>query len=135
MIKRIYSTKNECVEYYMEQFDCFPSDVLRLEDLYNLTDGNLTDGFGFRFFEWDEEEQEMVLTGPPMWNTWFIPRDSICTHFIENHEEEVAKCGFTIINYDGVFFALGVNGCGYSFKDAHFKPLYELEGLKWHDEE
>lgn len=132
MIKRIYSTKSECVEYYMEQFDCFPSGVLELEGNYNLYTCNTK---GFRFSEWDEEEQEMVFTGPPMWNTWFIPRDSICRQFIESHEEEVAKCGFTIINYGGVFFALGVNGCGYSFKDAHFKPLYELEGLKWHDEE
>lgn len=129
MITRTYKTKNECVEYYMEQFDCFPSDVLRLEDNDNCGEEI------FSFYSWDDEISELMPTCLPMWNTWFIPRDSLCTHFIENHEEEVAKCGFTIIYYYGVFFALGVDGGGYSFKDAHFKPLYELEGLKWHDEE
>ena len=129
MITRTYKTKDECVEYYMEQFDRFPSDVLNLEDNYNCG------GETFSFYSWDDEILELMPTCLPMWNTWFIPRDSFCIHFIENHEEEVAKCGFTIINYDGVFFALGVDGCGYSFKDAHFKPLYELEGVKWHDEE
>lgn len=114
----------------MEQFDCFPSIVLHLGDNYN--EGNVGT---FSFYPWDDEILEMRPACLPMWNNWFIPRDLICRDFIENHEEEVAKCGFTIIYYDGEFFALGVNGCGYSFKDTHFKPLYELEGLKWHDEE
>lgn len=132
MIKNIYKTKDECVRYYMDQFDLFPSNVLELGDNYNL---DTYDWQGFCFSEWDEEEQEMVFASPPMWNNWFIPRDLLCRDFIENHEEEVSKCGFTIINYDGEFFALGVDGCGYSFAEAHFKPLYELEGLKWHDEQ
>lgn len=130
MIKRIYKTLDECVEYYIDQFDRFPSYVIDTEELINTYDWEF---WGMENAEDDKEVYTYVSL--PMWNTWYIPRDICCRGFIEENEEAVAKCGFTIIKHNGVFFALGVNGCGYSFKDAHFKPLYELEGLKWHDNE
>lgn len=130
MIKRIYCTEDECVEYYMEQFDRFPSYVIDTEELVSSFDWEY---LGMESV-YDDEEETYTYVSMPAWSTWFIPRDSCCRAFIEGNEEEVAKCGFTIIKHEGEFFALGVDGVGYSFKEAHFKPLYELEGLKWHDE-
>ena len=69
-----------------------------------------------------------------LWGTWFIP----CApeaEWIEEHKEEVADCGFTLIfdADDHGLFALGVDGAGYSFLIKHFLPLYRARGLQWHD--
>lgn len=70
----------------------------------------------------------------PMWNTWFIPR-GFTRDWIERHEEEAMDCGFTLIYNDGDLFAIGVDGAGYSFRDAHFTQLYDAMGMHWHDED
>lgn len=131
MIKRIYKTKDDCVDYFMEhEFDCFPSEVLSYPyddfSYWGYTDGVCEDE--------EVELEEYDYVDIPMWNTWFIPSRYV-EEFIAMHPETVADCGFTIIydSFDNVF-ALGVDGAGYSFHDAHFKPLYDAMGLKWHDE-
>lgn len=125
MIKRIYKTKEECVDYFVNsEFDCFPSNVLTYpyDDYYFM--GNNADG------EYDD------LDDMPMWNVWFIPSEFVW-RFIERNPEKVADCGFVIIydNSNGAPFALGVDGCGYSFRDAHFSKLYDAMGLRWHDDD
>ena len=73
---------------------------------------------------------------PPMWGTYFTPDDMLDEEWILDHMEEVAECGFTIIqNHENGFVALGVDGAGYSFYDAHWIPLYKARGLKWSDED
>lgn len=132
-IKREYKTKEECVDFYINEcFDSFPSWVV-------------TDQPNF-FEEWDfqgrldeeeaeEQESEYGYVNVPMWNTWFIPNDSFLIRFIEQNPEKVMDCGFTLIyDKDGDLFALGIDSMGYSFKEAHFTPLYDAEGLHWHDE-
>ena len=84
--------------------------------------------------EAEEQESKYGYVGVPMWSTWFIPSDSCLIRFIEENPEKVMDCGFTIIYYKGELFALGVDGCGYSFRDTHFTRLYDAEGLHWHDE-
>lgn len=139
MIKREYKTKEECVKLFVEEdFDCFPSWVA-----IDPTQGASEywyEHWTFRGILDDEESEEQDgetygYVNVPMWNTWFIPRDSVNIHWIETHEEQVMDCGFTLIYNDDELFALGVDGCGYSFVDAHFAPLYDAQGLKWHDED
>ena len=138
MIKREYKSKSECVNLFIEEdFDTFPSWV--------VTDVNL--GANETWFEhWDfkgkldeeeaeEQEEEYGYVDVPMWSTWFIPRDSANIHWIETHEEKTMDCGFTLIYNEGELFALGVDGCGYSFADTHFTRLYDAQGLKWHEED
>lgn len=68
----------------------------------------------------------------PMWGTLF-ECDSWDSKFILNHIKEVQDIGFIIIDgLEELNVCLGVKGAGYSFKDAHFEPLYDLLGLKWH---
>ena len=133
MIKREYKTKEECVGLYIDEgFNVFPSWVVTEQP-------NFWEKWSFKGIldeeEAEEQESEYGYVGVPMWSTWFIPNDSAITWFIEENPEKVMDCGFTLIyDKDGDFFALGVDGCGYSFKDAHFTPLYDAEGLHWHDE-
>lgn len=135
MIKREYKSKSDCVNFFInEDFDSFPSWV--------VTDtGNGANEYWFEYWSFkgklDDEEQgeEYGYVDVPMWNTWFIPRDSANIHWIETHEKETMDCGFTLIYNEGELFALGVDGCGYSFADTHFAALYDAQGLKWHDED
>ena len=132
-IKREYKTKEECVGLYIEEgFNEFPSWVVSEQpDFY--------DNWSFMAIldeeEAEEEGEEYGYTHPPMWSTWFIPNEICIRRFIEENPEEVMDCGFTIIyDSDDDVFALGVDGCGYSFRDTHFTRLYDAEGLHWHDE-
>ena len=67
----------------------------------------------------------------PMWNTlWEFP------NIDEDDAELVAKCGFEMyeLTEDGTIL-IGINGCGYSFYEAHWLPLYDAKGMCWHDTE
>ena len=131
-ITRTYETKEECLGLFMEQeFDRMPSWVVTEQDCWfeNWRFEGIADGED----TWmDVEEGEYGETHAPMWDTWFIPSDWV-TRFVNGHPETVADCGFTLIFNDGVLFALGVDGAGYSFKDAHFTRLYDAMGIKWHE--
>lgn len=132
-IKREYKTKEECVGLYIEEgFDAFPSWVVTEQpDFYEKWSFMAT----LDEEEAEEQEEEYGYTHEPMWSTWFIPNDLCIRRFIEENPEEVMDCGFTLIyDSDEDLFAIGVDGCGYSFKDTHFMRLYDAEGLHWHDE-
>ena len=127
-------TEIEAVERFINDwFDCFPAGEMRKK-------------FADTWFDaWEFLGNDYYGTyghvNEPMWNTWFIPAGGYTYGWIENHQEEVADCGFTIIINPGDYcgagslFAIGVDGCGYSFMNEHFLPLYRAMGLKWHDEE
>lgn len=138
MIKREYKSKSECINLFIEEdFDSFPSWVVT--DTDNGANEMWFEHWNFKGKldeeEAEEQEEEYGYVDVPMWNTWFIPRDSANVHWIETHEEETMDCGFTLIYNNGELFALGVDGCGYSFADTHFTRLYDAQGLKWHDED
>ena len=42
-------------------------------------------------------------------------------------------CG-TLVGAVASVFALGIDGAGYDFYDAHWVPLYRLRGFTWHKE-
>lgn len=128
-------TEMYAVERFINRFDLFPAGLLRdkfgdlwyeawaFEGLMNVEDA---DG--------EDEVGTYGVTHEPLWGTWFIP----CApeaEWIEEHKEEVADCGFTLIfdADDHGLFALGVDGAGYSFLIKHFLPLYRARGLQWHD--
>lgn len=71
----------------------------------------------------------------PMWGTLFECNDSWLGDTILEHKNEVEDIGFIILDgFDELNVCLGVAGAGYSFHDAHWTPLYDLLGYKWHDE-
>ncbi len=132
MIKRTYTTKSECVKLFMEEdFSAFPASIVfENRDWYDSWEfeGKVDE-------ECAEDGEEYGDVDVPMWGTWWIPRDSVNIRWIEEHREETMDCGFTLVYHEDELFALGVDGAGYSFLDAHFAPLYDAQGLKWHDSE
>ena len=71
----------------------------------------------------------------PMWSTvWQTV--GFQSEWIGRNLDKVANCGFEIYeaeDLDG--YIIGVNGAGYDFYEAHWVPLYEAQGLKWHNED
>lgn len=47
--------------------------------------------------------------------------------------KKMSECGFRIYEHDEWGYFFGIDGCGYSFYDEHWIPLYKKRGLQWHD--
>ena len=73
----------------------------------------------------------------PMWNNMWAFGESPDEYWVDNAGglEALAECGFRVYETDAYGYVFGIDGMGYSFKEEHFKPLYEARGLKWHKEE
>ncbi len=74
----------------------------------------------------------------PMWGTMWSFGDSADDYFLEREEYDgkriMSECGFRIYESDEFGYYFGIDGCGYSFYEAHWIPLYIKRGLHWHDE-
>jgi hypothetical protein len=73
------------------------------------------------------------LDYPACWGWMFHPECSFDEEWIRKHISEVEECGFLVYDSDETGILLGVDGCGYNFYDEHWKPLYKIRGLSWHD--
>lgn len=73
----------------------------------------------------------------PMWGTLWAFSDSCDNYWIEELGglQAMANCGFRIYEQEDYTYIFGIDGAGYDFYDAHWLPLYEARGLKWHKEE
>ncbi len=53
--------------------------------------------------------------------------------------QQLIECGWRVICPTGLFalpldgrILIGIDGVGYDFFEAHWEPLYDLLGYKWH---
>lgn len=82
---------------------------------------------------WEVEKEEPVLF--PMWGTVW-QTTGLLSDWVGDNLQTVANCGFEIYEAEDIDgYILGINGAGYDFYEKHWIPLYEAQGLKWHDEE
>lgn len=71
-----------------------------------------------------EREDEQSRYGFPFaWNTGWVVED---TYWLD----ELRSAGFLVYRYDGDAVIAGIDGGGYSFKGAHFAPLYAALAAK-----
>ena len=66
----------------------------------------------------------------PIWGTafWFED-DPLMTKFVEQEQDAINDAGFSILYDYGVNdfpLALGIDGAGYDFYEAHWSPLYDM---------
>lgn len=73
--------------------------------------------------------------GMPMWSCLWQACSKMVSRAIYKHREEIEDAGFLIYRDDEDDIYLGINGAGYDFYEAHWNRLYDIMGLKWHDEE
>lgn len=71
----------------------------------------------------------------PMWGTMWQFNNSCDDYWLEelNGLQAMSKCGFRIYYSEEFGYFFGIDGCGYDFYEAHWIPLYEARGLKWHE--
>lgn len=72
---------------------------------------------------------------PCGWGTLFSPKDPCDVRWFEQNAEEVSKLGIYVFESDLYGVLLGIDAGGFDFYEAYWVPLYELRGLKWHDQE
>ena len=105
-----------------EQVERFVRDNFENVSMW-LVNGN--DAFQNGEFWWGN-----VAEMEPMWSTafWF-EGNRLMYEFVEQEQERINDIGFSIL-YDGadgdVPLALGIDGAGYDFYEAHWRPLYDL---------
>lgn len=96
-----------------------------LTQRYEERDGRVFDTHEGEFVEdedadMDDLEREWrdTFCGFPFaWNTaWTLEG--------EHWTDELSAAGFLVYRYDGDTIIAGIDGGGYAFMDAHFKPLY-----------
>ena len=128
-----YATKKDACRAWVNEFNAIPQNMaLQRDDFYEDWDF-----FGKRSeYEIEDGEDEYGYVGVPMWGTFWMVDDWCDERWIDENRELVADLGFTICeNYENGWILLGIDGAGYDFYEAHWIPLYEARGLKWHEGE
>ena len=74
----------------------------------------------------------------PMWSTMWSFGDSCDEHWLDDRYGydgimAMSQCGFRIFKSEEFGYFFGIDGAGYDFYEAHWIPLYNERGLKWHD--
>lgn len=71
----------------------------------------------------------------PMWGTLWSFKDSADDYWLEEYDgiRLMSECGFRVYEHDEYGYFFGIDGCGYSFMEEHWLPLYLARGLQWHD--
>lgn len=72
----------------------------------------------------------------PMWGTLWAFSDSCEEYWLEELDglQAMANCGFRVYEQEDYGYIFGIDGAGYDFYEAHWLPLYEARGLRWHKE-
>ena len=80
------------------------------------------------------EEMEIEYDGHlPMWGTMWSFGESVDKYWLDDGGIELMSgCGFRIFKSEEFGYFFGIDGAGYDFYEAHWIPLYEERGLKWH---
>jgi hypothetical protein len=80
-------------------------------------------------------EYAVEKLGLPMWGTLWTFGESLDEEWARKNLEILRQCGFWVYDSDELGILIGIDGAGYDFYEAHWIPLYEARGLRWHDEE
>lgn len=65
----------------------------------------------------------------PIWNTLFEAKNEFMGKWIEKNADKLYKIGIGVISSTDTLNAMMfISGCGYSFYDAHWIPLFILKG-------
>lgn len=123
-----YGTIREATEVWVERFNTIPVGMIE-----QLMVDHPDEWEEVTIFEEDEEFSDCL----PVRGTIFS-FDSPCDDWWleeENGIEIMSKLGFRIYHHEEFGYFFGIDGCGYSFMDEHWIPLYKARGLHWHKEE
>ncbi len=119
-------TLREAAQEWVKGFNAIPTSMIAKlwqadpEDWEEVTDAD------------NEVENNDQL---PMWGTMWTFGESLDNDWLEEKDgiKQMSKCGFRIFKSEEFGYFFGIDGAGYDFYEAHWIPLYNERGLKWHD--
>lgn len=130
------------VEYNGFDFElkqCYDLEVIIVDDdmlTLKLTDEEDVEEHGEEIeverSECDWEDDSYRDGWLPMWG-WLWTVDSYTESWIRNNLERASDIGFRIYEDEEGDIYIGIDGAGYDFYSAHWEPLYDAMGLKWHN--
>ena len=126
MATYVYDLPDECdtLEHGGE-IESIDDETYRIE----LDDGTVVE---VEVNDFDVERDDFL----PMWGWLWQFGDSCDDWWLEEGDgvEKMSECGFRVYVHDEFGYFFGIDGAGYDFYEAHWEPLYNARGLKWHDE-
>lgn len=144
-IIRKYTTEEQCIGLFMDEMFNYIDSTLITDNPEWRESWELVEDYDSdedeEFVNWFDEDKNLIYfetedtyDGTPAWQHWFEITDEWLRHKIEQLSEEVTRdCGFVLVYRDYELWGLAVHGAGYSFRDTHFKRLYELLDFHWHE--
>lgn len=125
-----YDTKREAVEAWVDKFNEIPKAVIKKLRAQS---------YRADLKEIDENGEEVKYGTLPMWDTMWSFGDSIDNDWLNgefgvNGLKQMIDCGFRVYKSEDWGYVFGIDGAGYDFFEAHWIPLYDARGLKWHRE-
>lgn len=123
-----YDTIREATQVWVNEFNAIPQGMIE-----QLMIDHPDEWEEVTIFDEDDEPDGVL----PMWGTMWSFGDNCDDWWLEekNGIEIMSKCGFRIYHHEEFGYFFGIDGCGYSFVDEHWIPLYKARGLHWHKEE
>lgn len=88
----------------------------RDDRVYDTHEGEFVEDENADMDDLEREWRDSFCGFPFAWNTGWVLEGS---HWLD----ELSAAGFLVYDYEGTIIA-GIDGGGYAFMDAHFKPLY-----------
>jgi hypothetical protein len=123
-------TKKDAAQRWIREFNAIPQELLLLvlqadpNCIWEVTQREETDDEPMDFF--------------PMWATMWSFGECIDNDWLEHSDniKRVSGCGIRVYetSIPQLPYVLGIDGAGYDFYEAHWIPLYEERGLRWHEE-
>ena len=135
-------TKEEAVRDWVRGFNAVPTRMITKlwesepEDWQEVTCAEVTCAEAASAEESTCAEVPEAENALPMWGTMWSFEDKADDYWLEEKGglKMMSQCGFRIYRSEEFGYFFGLDGAGYNFYDAHWTPLYEARGMRWHDE-
>lgn len=121
----VYNLPDGCDEYDSSgEIESIDNDAYRIK----LDDDNTVE---VGIDDFDVERDSWL----PMWGWLWSFGDSADDYWMNELDgiKKMSECGFRIYEHEEWGYFFGIDGCGYSFYEAHWIPAYKARGLQWHD--
>lgn len=118
--------KRAAIEWINKSFQAIPYDIIINAYLRNDIEDRLK-------ILTDEEGKYLTYSNLPISiHSFYLVSEKLDVEWILNNIEIMREHGFEVYESENHLF-VAIDGIGYDFIEAHWLPLYEDRGLKWHE--
>ncbi len=121
-------TRLDAAREWVKEFNAVPTQMIA-----KLWNSDPDDWREVTSSEGEVENYDML----PAWGTMWSFGDGCNSDWLRLGDgiQQMSNCGFRIYESKEFGYFFGIDGTGYDFYEAHWLPLYNARGLRWHDTE